>query len=67
MSAIKLETGYKDEDGDEFVEIENIMIRKVSNGFVVTTIYDDGDELEHVYEEGDLKSLMKDITESLRS
>lgn len=71
MSAIhKLEPRgrFKDEDG-EFESFDSINIKQASNGWVVTTSYEDGSEITEVFDNdgsdnGDLQAV-KAILESM--
>lgn len=59
LKALKKRPKFKDgDDGGDENGIQSILIRTVSNGFLVNFTYDDGEEVEEVYH---------DITEVLDS
>ena len=54
MSAVhhlkpKTKTSFKDEDGDDSEPTESINIRSVDNGWMITTVFEDGSEVIEVF------------------
>lgn len=67
MEALNLRSFPKDGDGgDEETFIENIIVSVKDNGFLVTCVYEDDTETQHVYTiKRDEKELVKDLINSL--
>lgn len=53
---------FKDDD-DGFVELAQVMIEKVTNGYVAVWIYDNEDEVKEVF--GNKGELLKELNKAL--